>query len=457
MKGRWSLVLIAVLLAFGASSAFAKGKPVEPGNAKSEQFASATGCGCHAGLVDEWAASMHAQALTDPIYLAKLEEAQEATDGKLGAFCNKCHGPIATMTGEMASGELSEVSSQSITCSFCHQIVGLEGKPANTNQLVETDGVRRAQLENPAAPHPAAFSEFHKSAELCGGCHNVDHPVNGMHLEATYTEWKESPYAKDGIVCQECHMSAEPGTIGPMVGQAAGGAPERDNIYRMTFVGGQVALGPSDLARARLRSAATLELETAEILEPGEKTDVSVKITNSGAGHYLPTGLTEVRQMWLEVYSENEAGERTPIGERRFGTVLKDDEGNAPVELWEATGIESDDRIPPKESVEEKYSFQMPDGAERAKVVAALYYKSAPDELAQKAKVENPTTTMASANSVLYASEAARNKATEESVEALDDDDQSDTGASDWLVPGLVFAGVLAAIAGFAVGRRRKA
>ena len=118
MKGRRSLVLFGVLLALAFSnSAFAKSVTVEPGNAKPDQFASATGCGCHAGLVDEWAVTMHAQALTDPIYLAKLEEANKATDGKLGPFCNKCHGPIATMTGEMASGNLSEVSSQSISCS----------------------------------------------------------------------------------------------------------------------------------------------------------------------------------------------------------------------------------------------------------------------------------------------------------------------------------------------------
>ena len=251
-------------------------------------------------------------------------------------------------------------------------------------------------------------------------------------------------------------MSAEPGTIGPMVGQAAGGAPERDNIYRMTFVGGQVALGPSDLARARLQSAATIELRTAEILAPGDKADVAVKITNSGAGHYLPTGLTEVREMWLEVYAENEAGERTPIGERSFGTVLKDDKGNSPVELWEATGIASDDRIPPKESVEEKYSFQMPEGAEQAKVIAALYYKSAPDELAEKAKVENPTTTMASASSALYASEEAKNRATQETAEALDDGGEG-SGSSDWLIPVLVVAAIGTALIGFFVGRARKA
>jgi hypothetical protein len=400
-------VLTVCLLLAGASSAFGAGKPVEPGNAKPSQFIPAAECGCHSGLVEEWAASMHAQALTDPIYLAKLAQGEEATGGKLGAFCNKCHGPVATMTGEMG-GTMSPASAESITCTFCHFAVGNQGKPGNTSQLVEADGVRRAQIKDPQAPHPAAYGEFQTKADICGGCHNVRHPVNGMHLESTYSEWLASPYAEQGVVCQDCHMSEAPGTIGPSKGVAAAGAPERDNIYRMTFVGGQVALGPSDLATARLKSAATVEMELAEIVAPGEETSLTVTITNSGAGHYLPTGLTEVRQMWLEVSAVDSAGTKTVIGEHKFGTELKDDKGNHPVELWDATGVYSDDRIPPQKSVTDSYTFKMPAGAEKSDVVAALYYKSAPDELAEKAKVENPVTEMASAKQVVYASNEAK-------------------------------------------------
>jgi hypothetical protein len=407
VRVRSVLVATAIVLAM-AASAFAEAVPVEPGAASAAQFGSYTECGCHAALIEQWAPSMHAQALTDPLYLTKLEEAEKATGGKLGAFCNKCHGPIATMARAFEAGPLEGVSAEGVTCSFCHQAVGLAGKPANTAHLVETDGVRRAQLKDPQAPHPAAYSEFHTSAEICGGCHNVDHPINGVHLEATYTEWLESPYAAEGIVCQDCHMSVEPGTIGPTRGQAAAGGPERDNIYKMTFVGGQVALGPAEVATARLKSAATIALEIDDILAPGEETSLTVTITNSGAGHYLPTGLTEVRQMWLEVVAEGPDGEPAKVGERRFGTILRDDKGNAPVELWEAVAIESDDRIPPRESVTESYAFTMPQGVDRATVKASLLYKSAPDEFAEKAGVDNPTTEMAVAVQEVFTTEDAK-------------------------------------------------
>lgn len=437
-------VLVMALLIGAVSSAAAAPKPVAPGDAKPSDFESVAGCGCHSGLVNEWSESMHALALEDPIYQAKLQEAKDATDGALGAFCNACHGPIATMTREIDSEKMSPVSSEAIGCSFCHQAVGLNGKPANTSHLVETDGVRRAQLKDPEAPHPAAYSAFHESAEFCGGCHNVDHPINGMHLEATYTEWKNGPWARDGVVCQDCHMSSQPGAIGPSRGRAAAGAPERMNISRMLFVGGQVELGPSDIATARLQSAADLVLEVPSIVAAGESVEVTVTITNKGAGHYLPTGLTEVREMWLAVYAEEESGERTQIGERRFGTILQDDKGNAPAELWEATSIKSDDRIPPRESVTDTFEFTMPAGAERAGISAALYYRSVPEELAEKAGVENPTTEMVAASQRVFASEEIAQQTPWEEREAA-----NEGGASGALWVVLVVVVVAAAIGAF--------
>ncbi|MDZ4168418.1 MAG: multiheme c-type cytochrome [Coriobacteriia bacterium] len=408
-------VVLALTLGVGATMALAQGVPVEKGNAKPEDFPPVVGCGCHSALIDQWSKSMHAQALTDPLYLSKLAEGQKATDGALGAFCNKCHGPAATMTGEIGNKQLSAGVAGGVNCTWCHQAVGNAGEPANVSQLVVLDGVRRAQIKDPQAPHPAQYSAFHESAEICGGCHNVNHPVNGMHLEATYTEWQKSPWAAEGVTCQDCHMSKAPGEIGPFTGQAAGGAPERDNLYAMTFTGAQVELGDPVLATAMLQSAATVKLEAPEILASGSS-DVTVTITNVGAGHYLPTGLTEIREMWLEVYTVDEAGAKAVIGEHMFGTILEDAEGNSPAELWDAVKIKSDDRIPPRESVTDKFSFTMPAGAEQTTLTAALFYRSAPEEMAKKAGLKNPTTEMAKATQVVYASEQAQLQAAKTDV-----------------------------------------
>ena len=35
--------------------------------------------------------------------------------------------------------------------------------------------------------------------------------------------------------------------------------------------------------------------------EKGDLLKFQVNIKNTGCGHYLPTGLTELRQMWLEI------------------------------------------------------------------------------------------------------------------------------------------------------------
>jgi len=433
--------------------ALAAGVPVQPGMATADKFLPSTACTCHAPLVAQWSESMHSQAIVDPVFLAKIAEAQAEVGDEVTIFCRRCHSPIGNMIRDF-NGTDSAVAGEGVTCMFCHQIVGINGVPGNTSQLIQPDLTRRAQLKDPTAPHPAVYSQLHESAEVCGACHNVDHPTNGAHLESSYTEWAEGPYAVDGIVCQDCHMSREAGFVGPSPGKAATGGAQRDNIYAMTFVGANVAQGPADASRKLLQSAATVEMDLGEIVAPGTAASFTVTITNKGAGHYLPTGLTEVREMWLHVYAEAEDGTVTEIGERRFGTVMKDAAANHPTQMWNAVGVQSDDRIPPRESVSETYSFGMPAGAKRATVVAVLNYRSLPDELAEKAGVENPVTEMASARTPVFASEAAKQGDPEPASDAPQDA-ESKSGFSWWVVA-LVVAVIAAALAAVLVKKARQ-
>ncbi|MHB8964448.1 MAG: multiheme c-type cytochrome, partial [Coriobacteriia bacterium] len=370
----------------------------------SDKFSPAVGCGCHAALLDQWQSSMHSKAITDPLYLYKMGEADKATNGALGPFCNGCHSPIAVMSGELQGtdqSKVSEVGMQGVSCDFCHQVVGTEGTLGNTSVKLDANGTKRAQLEDAVSPsHETAFSGFHQTAEFCGNCHNVDHPVNGMHLEMTYSEWKASPYADEGIVCQDCHMTPGPGVTKPNPGKAAAMGPEREHLYTMTFAGGNVALGDAARAEENLKAAATLELALEDVIEPGSPVALTTTITNVGAGHYLPTGLTEVRQMWLEVKATDEAGTELLAERRDFGTVLKDKAGKFPVELWEAEGIQSDDRIAPREAAVNDYEFAMPDGP--VTVTVTLNYRSASEEFAKAAGVELPTVVMASVTKTVY-------------------------------------------------------
>ncbi|MDP2234683.1 MAG: multiheme c-type cytochrome, partial [Actinomycetota bacterium] len=303
MKNRFILMALtaAALLALAAPAFALPQVPVD-------KFQPSQACGCHSALLEEWSRSMHAKAMTDPIYRLKVNEANKATDGAIGPFCDGCHGPVATMGGQAKDLSKAAVQAQEgINCDFCHQVSGTGTPIGNVSQILTPTGVKRAQFDDARSPaHETAYSAFHETAEFCGTCHNVDHPGNGMHLEATYTEWKEGPYAAEDTTCQDCHMTPGPGETVPNAGTAAAGGPQRQHIFTMTFAGGNVALGDADLAEERLKAAATMEVQVPEIVEVGSSADVVVTITNSGAGHKLPTGLTEVRQMWLEVTAEQE-------------------------------------------------------------------------------------------------------------------------------------------------------
>lgn len=426
--------------------------PVVPGNAAPEQFPAAQSCSCHSTLVAQWQESMHSKALSDPIFLAKVAEGDAATDGKIGPFCRKCHGPAAEMTGQSGSSSMTGGAADSIVCSFCHQVTGTTMPVGNVSHLVLPTNTFRAQLEDPQAPHAARYSAFHATSEICGGCHNVNHPVNGMHLEATYSEWQKSPQAKKGIQCQDCHMSEAPGKkIGPSPGKAAGMGPQREAIYQMNFVGVQVELGNAEAATALLKSAATVEMELPTVLET-DSAEGTVTITNSGAGHYLPTGLTEVRQMWLTVVSTDKDGKETEIAKRVFGTVLRDAKGNYPAELWDATDIQSDDRIAPMESATVTFTAALPAGADAGTVVAKLQYKATGDELAKKSGTKNPTTTMAEATQAIYTSAEAKVAAEAKQTEPA----ASTDGLPTWvLMVSIMAAAVAVAGAAFLFLRKR--
>jgi len=403
MKRLLLIAAITALIVF-VSVSVTKALPEVP----SSKFSSAETCLCHNTFKPQWSASMHSKALADPIYTFKRDKGDRETNGAVGKFCDACHAPVAIMAGEdtLKVESLPAQSREGVGCEFCHQVSGSTAPIGNTSVEVTPDGVRRAQLKDAMEMHPVAYSKFHTTAEFCGNCHNVNHPFNGLVLEATYTEWKNSPYAKEGIVCQDSHMT--PG-VGPTVNpdSAAAGAPSRDHIFNMTFAGGNVGLGDSKSAEERLKGAATLDIAVSDIVSTGSKTTAVVTVTNSAAGHYLPTGLTDVRQMWLVVTATTGSGAVKELFRRDFGTILADDKGNAPVDIWFATKVKSDDRIPPKESITEKIAFTQED-AKATTVEAALYYRSVSPEIAREANVDIPTTTMASKTAVIYASDQAK-------------------------------------------------
>ncbi len=370
--------------------------------------------GCHSDFVARWSLSMHAQALSDPVYRYKIAQAERETSGAVTPFCTKCHGPIATMAGEIEGTDLSGLSpqgAQAVSCEFCHHVTAANedtpgAMPGNTSQVIDPGtgarNTKHGQLSDSVSVwHPTQYNAVFDTGEFCGACHDVRHPGNGLLLEGTYTEWKASSYAASGITCQKCHMTPAVGVpVGP--GIAAPGAPVRPLLYIMNWVGGNAVFGPADEAVKRLQSAARVTLTAPTAAPAGGATKVTVKIDNVGAGHYIPTGLTEVRQMWISVVATDSAGNVVMNQRRDFGTVLEDEHGTFPVEVWDATAVHSDDRIPPNGSVESSWTFTFPTSG-AVNVGATLYYRSFDPALAAAAGVTQtvPTISMASTRTAI--------------------------------------------------------
>lgn len=269
--------------------------------------------------------------------------------------------------------------------------------------MVSPDGFKRGPFEDSKAPyHGSMFSELHTRSEFCGMCHNVNHPVNGLPIEETYTEWREGPYntgdPETSTQCQDCHMTPGITHFEANPGKAFSIGPEREHIYTHYFVGGNAAIPDlmgsevhQRMAEERLQSAAHLELEA---LQEGDRINVTVTVTNSGAGHKIPSGLTEAREVWIEVVATDATGtvlfhsggldsegEVDPDAVM-YHSVFADAAGEPTVKVWEIASVISENRIRPKETQVETFDFTLSEAVKgQITVEATLNYRSASQKL----------------------------------------------------------------------------
>jgi Cytochrome c554 and c-prime len=230
---------------------------------------------------------------------------------------------------------------------------------------VDPDDHRRGPRTIPFHLHTTTASPFHSRADACAPCHDVSTPTftrqpDGTYLlntlgaahptqdpndmfpeQRTYSEWRASDFAIDGVVfadgrfggrktamlpntvpvstCQDCHMpdvrvnACQQGDVHDDVGGhffAGANAwvvgavlDEHGAASGLTEVAVTAARGRTE---AMLAAAADVDLTQAGYL-------LTVRVTNQ-TGHKLPTGYPEGRRLWLGVRFFAGASQ-TPIAE----------------------------------------------------------------------------------------------------------------------------------------------
>lgn len=381
---------------------------------------------CHdAGAAEPfrpWQGSMMAQAARDPLFFAQLDLAnadaaiRPSVDG-MSDMCLRCHFPVGWLEGrstDATAQSFLEKDLFGVQCHFCHRLIDPKTPPAHadfTNILfahdaagllpptfgngmyvVDSKQTRRgpygvgeltfadhlaqqvgvtlnwAAVPTGANDHPVFDSEFHRSGNICGTCHDVSNPKDCrpgtgeqdvqdcFPIERTWSEWSESVYATRGEAgnCQSCHMS------GPHNGVGFGAACEQgsafghlNDVHVHDLTGGNawvpealvymkqryddcVAAGVgcvgADLAFKQavegLYPPATgspfVGMDSAALTAGAERArrtlkrsatleieatspDLAIKLTNK-TGHKLPTGYPEGRRMWMNAKFVGAAG-----------------------------------------------------------------------------------------------------------------------------------------------------
>ena len=353
---------------------------------------------CHPEIFRQWANSNHRlMGGSNPYYMV-LEELAAKEEGEGFRFwCMGCHSPTQLTSGARKTDgknrmldrdgkslledmkHIDKTAEEGTSCLFCHRIERLEEVPGNGGYMInlrgrekyifeEADGValyiHEASVNAKPKTHAKSYSkDFYKDSKYCMSCHTEFSPGKGAVIVDTYGEWKNSPYNKGAKnpktkECIDCHMHATPSEPDKKTaGRSTVGGKLKENVRTHHFAGSNHFLSG---LRSKEHEKMTVEMLKAAVkIEPIRSGNgVAVKVSNIGAGHHLPTGVSDFRELWLEISVKDgngkeilssgkldEKGEITK-GSRIFRKVFGDKDGK-PVGLafWKYEKLLEDTRI----------------------------------------------------------------------------------------------------------------
>ncbi|MFN8241513.1 MAG: multiheme c-type cytochrome [Bacteroidales bacterium] len=417
------LVIAGLGLAILASYSFRSTGTLPPEDLKNKytykDFESSKKCAsCHTNVYQQWKQSMMSQAYThhwDEIEYFDLAvghskakpEIKDVIDG-----CNGCHSPLAFMGGRQfppPRPSENSMANESVSCEVCHLVTGAQTDPPYNFSYQVSPGSTKYAARKPGVDSPAhkiVTSDFYKTTELCGNCHNEKNPF-GVWVKSTQLEWKDGPYSKEGVFCHDCHMPR--------------GGPFTNALMAKPYDDARLHLfhGAHDPGKTRGVIELRINPDINEA-EPGETVVFTVALFNQKTGHKFPTGSVEDRIAWLHVEATDAKGntfhlkvdrkgfegeeytigsndlayqdmgvplgidgfkgvqrDGIPEGDRIFRMPYFDSEGRMTIMQWNTAKLGVDYRIGPRETKVEKFTFRLPNNAAPGKmtVKAVLNYQ----------------------------------------------------------------------------------
>ncbi|MFQ5462521.1 MAG: multiheme c-type cytochrome [Phycisphaerae bacterium] len=326
-------------------------------------------CGeCHQAIHAVWRQSMHANAWSNSIFQAAYRRSRDAYGPEQAKTCQRCHTPTVRHGGDYDVKEA--ITAEGVTCDFCHSVSAVDLTDPDDPVRWTVGKTKYGPLRHAQSPaHEIVDTQLHTQSEFCAACHEYRNS-NGVTVLGTYSEWKASPYAKQGKQCQDCHMPLIPGRVVAL--DVKRDTNKQVNLHDVS--------GSHDIEQ--VRKAVTLDLMGHEWL--GDRVWVFVQVANEGSGHCFPTGLPKHRVV-LEVTIHDGA---TLVDQRLipFQIVMMNKDRKpltADHEIMvESAYVRSDTRIKPKEKRVIDVSFRDVH-ASKLLLTATLYYAYSTETLVE--------------------------------------------------------------------------
>lgn len=358
---------------------------------------------CHPMIISQWQNNAHGRAIDNARFFSLYQGTNVSgtaviepgyvfdfpgTDGN----CANCHAPGAGVDGYLTTNmaDVRGVMTAGIHCDFCHKVGCVYLNPATGTVYPNAPGVQSQRVLRPPAgdniffgPYddihdPDTYLPLISESQYCAPCHQFSYW--GTPIYESYNEWLSSPYVAAGVTCQDCHMP-----------------PNGDSYFALPEKGG--LLHPPETIPAHLQlGAASQELlqetvtMTVAVQQVGDQIQVTVVITNTAAGHHVPTDHPG-RHLILSVQAQDDQGQALPqlngpsvpdwggdlagLPGQAFAKVLQDVQTGAfpVVSYWKQTLILSDNRLPAGDNNTSVYTFTAPEVGGTVTVTAVLRFR----------------------------------------------------------------------------------